>query len=153
MTTETIDQKTLTQLVEAGAVRAAHVVGRGNGWTLAAKYGRTERFLSAKRGDVRVFRKLETLVSFLRDMGINSFEVDAAGFDPESIERTTRPDRSVALKAAHEAAAYDKWFRAQVQQGLDDPRPRIPNEQVKADFADRRAALRKRIANEQGNTG
>ncbi|KMZ13621.1 Prevent host death protein, Phd antitoxin [Candidatus Burkholderia humilis] len=139
MATETIDQKILSQLVEAGAVRSAHVVGHGNGWTIAARYGLTERFLSAKRGDVRVFRKLETLVGFLRDMGISRFEVDAADFDPESIERTTRPDRSATLKAAHEAAA----FRAQVQQGLDDPRPRIPNEQVKADFAARCAALRK----------
>jgi hypothetical protein len=153
MATETIDQKTLSQLVEAGAVRAAHVVGHGNGWTIAAKYGVTERFLSAKRGDVRVFRKLETLVSFLRSMGINSFEVDAAGFDPDSTERTTRPDRSAALKAAHGAAAHDKWFRAQVQEALDDPRPRISNEQVKADFVARRATLRKRIANEQGNNG
>jgi hypothetical protein len=146
MATETIDQKTLTQLVEAGAVRAAHVVGQGNGWTLAAKYGLTERFLSAKRGDVRVFRKLETLVSFLRDMGINSFDVDAAGFDPDSIERTTRPDRAAALKEAHAARAYDKWFREQVQESLDDPRPNVPHAQVQQEMTEKKAALRKRLA-------
>ncbi|WP_175744493.1 hypothetical protein [Burkholderia multivorans] len=145
MATETIDQKTLTQLVEAGAVRAAHVVGHGNGWALAARYGLTERFLSAKRGDVRVFRRLETLVSFLRDMGISRFDVDAAGYDPQAVERVTRPDRSAALKEAHAARAYDKWFREQVQQALDDPRPRISNEDVKAHFAARRDELRKRI--------
>ncbi|MBU9247048.1 antitoxin PaaA2 family protein [Burkholderia multivorans] len=145
MATETIDQKTLTQLVEAGAVRAAHVVGHGNGWALAARYGLTERFLSAKRGDVRVFRRLETLVSFLRDMGISRFDVDASGYDPQAVERVTRPDRSAALKEAHAARAYDKWFREQVQQALDDPRPRISNEDVKAHFAARRDELRKRI--------
>ncbi|HDR8948428.1 TPA: hypothetical protein QDA71_005494 [Burkholderia vietnamiensis] len=146
MATDTIDQKTLSQLVEAGAVRAAHVVGHGNGWTLAAKYGLTERFLSAKRGDVRVFRKLETLVSFLRDMGISRFDVDAAGFDPQSVERVTRPDRSTALKEAHAARAYDKWFREQVQESLDDPRPNVPHAQVQQEMAVKKAALRKRLA-------
>jgi hypothetical protein len=146
MATETIDQKTLFQLVAAGAVRGAHVVGHGSGWTIAARYGLTERFLSAKRGDVRVFRKLETLVSFLRDMGINRFEVDAGGFDPDSVERPTRPDRSAALKEAHEAAAYDRQFRAQVQESLDDPRPNVSHAQVQKDMAARKAALRKRIA-------
>jgi DNA-damage-inducible protein J len=36
--------------------------------------------------------------------------------------------------------AHDAWFRAKVQEALDDPRPGIPNEDVKAHFARRRAA-------------
>lgn len=40
--------------------------------------------------------------------------------------------------------AYDDWFRAKVQQALDDPRRRIPDEEAKSHFAARRAALRKR---------
>ncbi|MDN7492106.1 hypothetical protein CFB40_00670 [Burkholderia sp. AU31652] len=151
MTTETIDQKTLTQLVEAGAVRAARVVGCGNGWALSARCGANERFLSAKRGDVRVFRRFETLVGFLRDIGISRFDVDAAGFDPEAPGRTTRPDRAEALKVAHEAAAHDRWFREQVQQALDDPRPSIPDAEVRAGFEARRDALRRRIAGKQGD--
>lgn len=151
MATETIDQKTLAQLVEAGAVHAAHIVGHGNGWTMAAKYGLTERFLAAKRGDVRVFRKLETLVRFLRELGISRFDVDATGYDPDAVERTTRPDRSAALKEAHAARAYDKWFREQVQQALDDPRASIPHAEVKAEFAARREALRQRAAKRGGN--
>jgi len=47
--------------------------------------------------------------------------------------------------SVHEAASYDKWFREQVQRGLGDPRPRIANEQVKADFAVR-AVMRDRRA-------
>jgi DNA-damage-inducible protein J len=35
--------------------------------------------------------------------------------------------------------AYDKWFRAKVQEALDDPRPPISNDVVKAHFARRRA--------------
>ncbi|MEM5372614.1 hypothetical protein V4C53_42285 [Paraburkholderia azotifigens] len=146
MATETIDQKTLSQLVEAGAVRAAHVVGHGNGWTISARYGLTERFLAAKRGDVRVFRKLETLVSFLRDMGISHFDVDAADYDPQTAGRVTRPDRSAALKEAHAARAYDRWFREQVQESLDDPRPNVPHAQVQQEMAEKKAALRRKIA-------
>lgn len=40
--------------------------------------------------------------------------------------------------------AHDAWFRAKVQEALDDPRPGIPHKKVEAHFARRRAtALRK----------
>ncbi len=32
------------------------------------------------------------------------------------------------------AEAYDVWFRAQVQEGLDSTKPRIPHEQVMAEI-------------------
>jgi len=41
---------------------------------------------------------------------------------------------------------YDAWFRAMVQEALDDPRPGIPAEVVEAEFAQRRAELRARVA-------
>lgn len=44
--------------------------------------------------------------------------------------------------------AYDAWFRAKVQEALDDPRPDTPHEEVEAHFAKRRAALRERIKRE-----
>lgn len=36
--------------------------------------------------------------------------------------------------------AYDKWFRAQVQEALDDPSPDYSDEEVEAYFAEKRAA-------------
>ncbi len=40
--------------------------------------------------------------------------------------------------------AHDAWFRAKVQEALNDTRPAIPAAEVKAQFAERRAAaLRK----------
>jgi DNA-damage-inducible protein J len=41
-------------------------------------------------------------------------------------------------------AAYDDWFRAKVQEALDDKRPRVSNEDAKAHFSARREALKKR---------
>ena len=37
-------------------------------------------------------------------------------------------------------AEHDAWFRAKVQEALDDTRPNIPHETVKARIARRRAA-------------
>jgi hypothetical protein len=146
MTTETIDHTTFTKLAEAGAVRSAHIVGQPGGWGILVKYGMTERALAAQRSQqVRIFRKFETLVGYLKGVGIVRFEVDAVNFDADSLTRT-RPDTTATLKKAHAAAAYDKWLKAEVQEAIDDTRPSIPNEEVKKHFAGKREALRERIA-------
>lgn len=144
MATETIDHTTLHRLVEAGAVRAAHVVGTSGGWALTVKFGLNERPLAAQRSrQIRLFKKLETLVSYLKDVGIAQFDVDASNYNPESQTRSPRPDRSAALKRAHEAVAYDAWFREQVQVSIDDPRPAVSDEDARQHFAARKNALRK----------
>jgi len=53
-----------------------------------------------------------------------------------------------AIRGAYEAAAYDIWFRAQVQESLNDPRPGVPHEEVEEYFAGKRAELEARIAAE-----
>lgn len=144
---ETIDHATLSRLVEAGAVQGAHVIGQSGGWAVMVRYGAHERTLAAQRSrQVRVFRHFETLASYLKEIGLPRFDVDAANFDQDKTAGAKRPDRATALKKAHEAAAYDKWFREQVQASVDDPRPSIPGEEVEAYFAKKRGALRKRIA-------
>jgi hypothetical protein len=53
-------------------------------------------------------------------------------------EATTTTESS----ADSDAAAYDAWFKAQVQQAIDDPRPGIPADAARTHFAARRDALR-----------
>ncbi|MGL4933015.1 MAG: hypothetical protein ACRC4P_06780, partial [Aeromonas sp.] len=78
---ETITHPTLVQLVAAGAVRVVVAVGQPGGWTLLVRYGLAERALAAQRSkQLRVFRKLDTLVLYLQEIGVSRFEVDAAGF-------------------------------------------------------------------------
>jgi DNA-damage-inducible protein J len=48
---------------------------------------------------------------------------------------------TVPFEAQPEDPEYDAWFRARVQEALDDPRPGIPDEEVRAEFAARRAAI------------
>lgn len=145
MSLETIDSKLLASLVEAGAVQSAHVIGRAGGWGVMVDYGKGERVLTAQRSHKpREFKKLDTVVAFLKELGLSRFDVDAANYDPDQVERVARPDRAEALKQAHEAAAYDKWLRKKVQESIEDPRPGIPHEQVKAEWAIERAELLKR---------
>lgn len=143
MSTETIDHTTLSRLVEAGAVRGAHVLGQKGGWAVLVKYGMHERPLAAQRsGQVRIFRKFETLVGYLRDVGIARFDVDAVEYDPAVLKSAKRPDRAEAMRRAHEAAAHDAWFREQVEQALieaDDPNTVwIPHEDMVRESARRR---------------
>ena len=78
---ETITHPTLVQLVAAGAVRVVVAVGQPGGWTLLVRYGLAERALAAQRSkQLRVFRKLDTMVLYLQQIGVSRFEVDAAGF-------------------------------------------------------------------------
>lgn len=41
---------------------------------------------------------------------------------------------------------YDAWFRARVQEALDDSRPAIPHDEVEAHFAKRRETALAKVA-------
>ena len=148
MSTETIDHTTLSRLAEAGAVSSAHIIGQRGGWGILVKCGLTERALAAQRSQqVRIFRKFETLVSYLKGVGIARFEVDAENYDAASLKTThNRPDRAEAMKNAHAAAAYNKWLKAEIQEAIDDTSPSIPHdrvmEEVRAATASARASKR-----------
>lgn len=115
---QTIDHSTLSTLVEAGAVRAAQVVGQPGGWGIVIQYGMTQRTLAAKRGAVRIFRRFETLAEYLRGLGIVKYQVDASQYDAAALQTGRRADASARLKHAHEAAAYDTWLREKVGASL-----------------------------------
>lgn len=129
MMTEMIDHDTLTKLCEAGDIRTTHVVGNAGGWGIVVQHklaGSADALLRSQH--VQTFRKLETLVGYLKTVGIVRFEVDSIAWTPDS------------------DSAYDQWLKAEVQEAIDDLRPSIPNEQAKDYFAGKRAALRRRIA-------
>ncbi|MHB1250445.1 MAG: antitoxin PaaA2 family protein [Polaromonas sp.] len=142
---DTIDHVTLEHLVEAGAIRGASIVGQPGGWGVVIQIGMTERALAAKRGAVRIFRKFETLVAYLKDIGIASYQVDASRFDPVALKTArTRTDSAERLKNAHKAASYKGWLTQQIQEAIDDPRPSVPQARVAVEWATERAALVKR---------
>jgi hypothetical protein len=54
------------------------------------------------------------------------------------------------FETEEQAASYDRWFRAQVQASLDDPRPSIPHDQVMAEM--REIIAKKRAARKMNAT-
>lgn len=142
-TANTLDHTTLENLAHAGAVRSACAVGQAGGWEIVVQYGNTERALTAKRGEVRLFKKFETLATYLHKLGIDQFRTDVRHFNPATKVAGKRADSSERLREAHAAVAYKKWLAVEIQEAIDDPSPSVPHEQVAAEWALERAELLK----------
>ena len=150
MATETIDHSTLAEWVSAGTVECAHAIAQLGGWSLRVKHEGLEMALAATRSKkVRTFRKLDSLVTYLHEMGIHHLAVDATQYDKTEIQTRTRPDQSEAMRKTHEAAEYDRWFRARVDQSLllaDDPATKwVSHETVQANIEKQRESLEARL--------
>ncbi len=152
-TDKTIDHGTLRRLVAAGAHVGAEVFGTGGSWGVVINYGRTSQTLAATRGRPKTFRQFETLASYLKDLGIVEYRVNAAEFERGGTQKEAPDRRSIIaserMKRTHEAAAYDTWFREQVQASIDDPRPSLSDDQARARMAARRQALLKKAGARQ----
>lgn len=56
----------------------------------------------------------------------------------------TANEGALPFELTQSSAEHDAWFRAKVREALDDPRPAIPDGEVAAYFAGRRAAALKK---------
>ena len=115
MNAKTVKLATLRELVEAGSVRSAAIVGLPGGYAVQVRYGMSDRALAALTGDVRIFSKIDGAAKTLRGLGVVKAELDTSGYSPRSVLSKRRPDRTKALQDAHKAALHDKWFRDQVE--------------------------------------
>jgi hypothetical protein len=147
-TQETIDHQTLLHLLEAGAVKGTDVNGQPGGWNLIIRYGMVERTLAARRGSIRLFSKLDTLIKYLKSIGVAQCNLNLSNFD-DSVKRVSRPDTVKRFERTKQAVEYDKWFRDQVSEGIreaDDPATVwMSNEEVEAMSDDFRKKLVQRI--------
>ena len=120
MSLQVINQRTLKQLVEDGIVRSATAIPHEDKWEVVVHYGRVEKVLATTPGNkIRTWSKMDTLVEYIAKLGIKRLETDLTGYTVGIKPGRKRPDRSIALKQAHAAAEHDKWFREQVQIGLE----------------------------------
>ncbi|OIQ78961.1 hypothetical protein GALL_393260 [mine drainage metagenome] len=151
-TSNTIDTAMARRLAEASAIRGASTIGQPGGWSVVLKFGLQERPLGAQRTDKpRTWRSLDRAVAYVKDeLHIARFDLlDATNHtDGEPMAGRTRADASERLRHAHQAAAHDKWFRAEVEQGIkeaNDPNTQwISNDDVKKSWAKQRAKWAKR---------
>jgi hypothetical protein len=62
----------------------------------------------------------------------------------ESVRQTKRDEAARITKVQVASADYDKWFRAQVQASIDDPRPNISAEDARKKMSSQREELKMR---------
>lgn len=74
-----IDSRQFAALANAGAVKNVIVVGTNGGFMIKVN----EQLIEAKRGHPRIFRKLHTAASFIKDKGIGRFSVEIDNWVPE----------------------------------------------------------------------
>lgn len=153
MAQHTIDTAMARRLVEASAIQGASIVGQPGGWSVLLKVGMTEKPLGTQRTDKpRTWRSLDTCVDYLRtELHIVRVDgIDASQYNAEGVHRRRRQDSADRLKAAHEAAAHDRWFREQVEIGLkeaNDPATEwVSDDEARAGWAAKRAQLVKKAA-------
>lgn len=147
-------------LVGSMAIHGASIIGQPGGWSVLLKLGLTERALSAQRtGKPRTWKSLDRCVDYLKkELHLERFELlDATNYSDIDLAGNSRNDASARMKLTHQAAAYDKWFRAEVQQGLreaDAPDTQwVSNEKVMAESAERREIWRQRANAQLPNRG
>ncbi len=148
---QTVNLEQLKAATLAGGVTGITLRGDGAAFVVSVQTQRGEAIMVTSRQQPRRFADPRKALQVLRGTGWNECRIDAAQWRPEdrALEKVTRPDRSLALKNAHEAAQadadYDRWFSAKVQtalEGLKDGTNRVlTTEEVDA----RRAATRARV--------
>lgn len=126
---------TARELVDAGAVRQAEVVGMAGGWAVQLHTLNDTRVLATKQAEPRRFGSFESALKVLRDMGVrlDTLRVDARRWDPEAlIGAPRRPDRSAAMRLKEADARYAAMLRDDVLEARADPRPALSSEDAKA---------------------
>ncbi len=138
MQTLTLEQ--LRAAAQAGGIASVTLKAEGGAFfvTVATRSGEEGLLVTTRSREPRRFADLRKAMLLLREMKIAMAQVDARDWNPDETETgTPRPDRAVAMKRAHEAAAHDRWFRAQIEESLreaDDPATiTLPHEQVMAE--------------------
>lgn len=118
MATATVKIETLRELIAAGSVRSATLLGQRGGYAVLIQVGTQERVLANRTGAARLYARLDTAAKDLRELGLAEFGVNAANFTPGRL-RAARPDRAAQMKQAHAAVEHDHWFRQKVRSTLE----------------------------------
>ncbi|MDY0329793.1 MAG: hypothetical protein RBR52_04775 [Thiomonas sp.] len=129
---------TLEQLratASAGGVTGVTLKAQGGGFfvAIATRSGQDAFLVKARTTEPRRFGNPTSALIVLRDVGIAVAQIDATDWNPEQKDMTrSRQSRAEAMRSAHQAAAYNQWLAAEIQEALDDPRPSIPHDEVMA---------------------
>ncbi len=148
---QTLNLEQLKAATLSGGVTGITLRGDGAAFVVSIQTRSGEAVMVTTRKQPRRFADPRKALQLLRGIGLHECRINATDWHPEAhaLEKVARPDRSVALKAAHEAAQadadYDRWFHAKVQASLnglaDGTNRALTDEEVQI----RRAALYARL--------
>ncbi|MXS81006.1 hypothetical protein SAMN05216317_1481 [Nitrosomonas eutropha] len=129
---------TLEQLratARAGGVVGVTLKGQGSGFfiEIATRSGQDAFLVKARSTEPRRFGSPNSALIVLRDLGIAVVRLDATNWNPDQkVVTQNRDSRAQAMRQAHEAAAYNQWLAAEIQEAIDDPRPSVEHDEVMA---------------------
>lgn len=120
---------------ESGGVSDVTLKGQGSTFLIhiATRSGTGAVLAKARSSEPRRFASIAAALNVLRDVGITIGKFDAREWDPSEREPAKRTEnRGQALRKAHEAAAYNEWLAAEIQEAVEDSRPSIPHDEVRS---------------------
>lgn len=123
---------TARELVDAGVVQGAEVVGLPGGWAVQLRTGNKTQTLATRQAEPRVFGKFETALTTIRALGLQGrITVDAEKWTAEGVHTRRRPDRSTAMKLKDADARYAAMLREGTRKAMADPRPALSSTEAK----------------------
>ncbi len=138
---DTINHNALKHLIEANAVSSAYATADGDIWSLKVLVGDNKKTVMAKNsGEARKWRKLDTLAKYLKQIGLNSFEINVTNFDP-TVKSLKRPDSASTLKRTHREAHQS--FKEKTQKTAQLFSEDTALERVKEKWEERRSRILK----------
>ena len=146
--TELVKLATARELVDAGAVKQAEVIGLPGGWTVQLQTYNQARVLATKTNEPRRFGTFESAIKVLRELGVrlDLLRVDAAQWEADGLFGVRRrPDRSAAMKLKDADARYAAFLRAGTEKALADKRPALSTGDAKKHMDAIKAAHRARL--------
>lgn len=121
-----MQQLTLEQFratVESGGVMAVTLKAQGAAFAVQAetRRGGDAVLVDSRRKQPRLFVDPRKAMLLLRDMGIRNAKLDTESWRPEqaSLLKVSRPDSSLQMKAAHEAADLKRVLEARIKAAND----------------------------------
>ncbi|HRF83065.1 MAG: hypothetical protein LCH59_05175 [Proteobacteria bacterium] len=139
---------TARELVDAGAVTQAEVIGQPGGWAVQLQTHNQARVLATKGNEPRRFGTFESALKVLRELGVrlDMLRVDAARWDAPSAAGTRqRPDRSAAMKQKDADARYAALLREGVLEARADTRSALSSAEARRHMDAIKAAQRARL--------
>lgn len=129
----------------AGGVKGVTLKAHGGAFfaEIATRSGQDFVLAKARSTEPRRFGNLASALLVLREVGIALASVDATLWDPDQKDMArSRESRSVAMTAAHQAAAFNQQLAKDIEEAIADPRASVPHGEV-MDRLDARIARHK----------